>query len=403
MKKVRTALAPPARPRPALLRGLPVLAKAATVLAKSPAVLTKGATVLVMASAVLACEPDKPHREPPPPVESAPVPGVCATAESAPRDPFARALLPLRTGTFCSDPNASEKAYGDDADKPFDRACDELLDGECEIYRSYGALRTMEVRYVDDAGTRATMTVLLTKFATSEGAYAMFTRRVVGDGDPASETAPRPIEARALAASGANNAYVVRGPFLAEVVLTDSSAGTAAALRAASERLVHPFAKQIAQKLTGDTAPPPAAALLPTEGQIPLGVRYHTKDMFDLPGAGPGAIGYYRDGERRYRMVILVRRDADQAKDLLGTIARSPGAAREKSPNDSVVRLVVQPPGELPSEWYLSRSRGVVAGIGDEIRVLRDTMTAEERDKLLLSKPAKLEKLKSYLATVAKP
>jgi hypothetical protein len=355
---------------------------------------------IVAAFVVPACDGDPPPRRDPPPIVSAPAPGACAGAESAPRDPFARALLPLRSGALCADPHGSERAYGEDAEKPFERACDELLDGECEIYRSLGAVRTMEVRYVDDGGSSATATVLLSKFSTSEGAYAMFTLRVVGDGDPASEVTPKQIDAGLAAAAGVNNAYVVRGPFLAEVVLTDDKAGSVAALRAAADRHVIPLAKAIGAKLTGDLSPPPAVAALPESARLPLGVRYHTRDVLGIAGAGPGAVGYYREGDKRYRIGAMLRRDGDQAKDLLATFAKEPGAAREKAPYDGFVRLIVQPPGELPSEWVLGRARGVVLGIGDEVRVLRDTMTGEERGKLLLSTKEEMEKLKGMLEEV---
>ncbi len=347
---------------------------------------------------LVACGNDPPRRQPPPEV-SAPKPGACADAASAARDPIGKALLPARSGSMCLDPQGGDKAYGEDADRPIERACDELLDGECEVYRSFGAVRVLESRYVDDAGSPATLVVHLSKFTTAEGAYAMFTLRVVGDGDPAGEAAPRPLEAGFLGALGVNNAYVVRGPYLAEIVFTDETAGSAAALRAAADPHVAPLAREIGAKLPGDPAPPPAVAALPSSARLPLGVRYHTKDMFGIAGAGPGAIGYYREADKRYRVVALLRPDADQAKDLLATFARQPGASREKA-HDGMVRLVIQPTGDLPAEWVLGRTRGVVLGIGDEVRVLRGTMASAERSALLLSTSEKMQKLKGMLASL---
>jgi hypothetical protein len=334
---------------------------------------------LVAALAGPACKGDGPPPAPPP------------------RDPVTKALLPARSGTFCLDPQGGEKAYGEDADKPFERACDELLDGECEVYRGFSASRTVEARYIDDAGSPATLVVHLTKFATAEGAFAMFTLRVVGDGDPAGEAAPKPFAAGAAAALGVNNAYVVRGPYLAEIVFTDETAGTVTALRSAADRLVVPLAKEIGDKLPGNTALPPAAAALPTAARLPLGVRYHTRDMFGVVGAGPGAVGYHREGDKRYRTVALLRPDADQAKDLLATFARQPGASREKAPYDGFVRVIVQAPGDLPAEWILGRARGTVLGVGDEVRVVRDTMTSAERAGVLLTTPEKMRKVKEML------
>ncbi len=359
-----------------------------------------GALSTGSALVLAGCGSDPPRRQPPPET-SAPKPGACAEAAKATRDPIGKALLPARSGAMCLDPQGGDKAYGEDADRPLERACDELLDGECEIYRSLGAVRVLESRYVDDAGSPATLVVHLSKFTTAEGAYAMFTQRVVGDGDPAGEAAPRAIEAGFLGALGVNNAYVVRGPYLAEIVFTDETAGSAAALRAAAEPHVGPLAKEIGAKLPGDPAPPPAAVSLPTASRLPLGVRYHTKDMFGIAGAGPGAVGYYREADKRYRVVALLRPDADQAKDLLATFARQPGAEREKAPNDGLVRLVIQPSGDLPAEWVLGRARGVVLGVGDEVRVLQGTMTSADRSRVLLSTLEKMRKLKGMLAALA--
>ena len=353
---------------------------------------------VALAMGTVGCSDDPPPRRDPPPPSAASKPGACSRAADVQRDPLARSLLPGRAGDFCLDPQGGERAYGEEADRPFERACDELLDGECEVYRSFGALRTVEARYIDDAGTPASVVVHLTKFNTSEGAYAMFTLRVVGDGDPAGDSAPRQIDAPFAGAAGVNNAYVVRGPHLAEIVFTDETAGSVAALRSAAERHVVPLAKEIGAKLPGDVTPPPAAAALPSAARLPLGVRYHTRDMFGIAGAGPGAVGYYREGDRRYRAVVLLRPDGDQAKDLLATFARQTGASREKAPYDGFVRLVIQPPGELPAEWVLGRARGLVLGLGDEVRVLRDTMTSADRSRVLLSTREKMDKLKALLA-----
>ena len=150
-----------------------------------------------------------------------------------------------------------------------------------------------------------------------------------------------------------------------------------------------------------DPAPPPAAVSLPTASRLPLGVRYHTKDMFGIAGAGPGAVGYYREADKRYRVVALLRPDADQAKDLLATFARQPGAEREKAPNDGLVRLVIQPSGDLPAEWVLGRARGVVLGVGDEVRVLQGTMTSADRSRVRLWTLEKMRKVKVMLAALA--
>ncbi len=56
-------------------------------------------------------------------------------------------------------------------------------------------------------------------------------------------------------------------------------------------------------KLPGEPSLPPAAAALPKDNMIPLGIRYETKDVLGVDGAGPGAFGYYKEVDKRYRVV----------------------------------------------------------------------------------------------------
>src|SRR5436189_796756 len=59
---------------------------------------------------------------------------------------------------------------------PLDQICD-LFDGECEIYKGFHVRRVLEARYIDGAGSPATIDIHLSKFGTTESAYAMFTKR----------------------------------------------------------------------------------------------------------------------------------------------------------------------------------------------------------------------------------
>ncbi len=358
--------------------------------------LARARPLVLLAVGQMACGPEAPPRREPPPASTV-LPGVCANAPHSLVDPVGRAFFPARTANFCLDPQGAERVYGEDAPRPFEKACDELLDGECEVYRAFGAQRVMEVRYVEDSGSPATIAIHLTKFQTAEGAYAMFTQRVVGDGDPASDATPEPLNTPFSAALGVNNAYVTRGPYLAEIVFTDERAGSVTALRKAARESVVPFAEQIGARLSGDVSALPAVQSLPTNFRLPMGVRYHSRDMLGITGVGPGAVGYYRDGDKRYRVITMVRRDADQAKDLLSIFAAQKGAEREKAPNAGLVRFVIQPAGELPTEWIVGRTGGAVIGIGDEVRVLRDTMTHVERERIQLSTKEKMSRLKVLL------
>jgi hypothetical protein len=338
---------------------------------------------------------EEPRREPPPPPPAARS-AACAAGGGKIADAASAPLFPASSGGFCLDPNGGEKTFGEAASLPLDHICTDLFDGECEIYKGFGVRRVVSARYVDGGGTPATIDVHLSKFATSEGAYAMFTKRVVGDGDPADEATPRPIEGGGAAALGLGNAYLWRGLYLAELTYNNEAAAEAA-IKTTSEKLLPPLVKEMGAKIPGEPALPPAAAALPKDGLLPLGVRYVTKDLLGVDGVGAGAFGYYRAGNKRWRIASIARADADQAKDVLATLAKLPGATKEKGIGDGAVRLSHKEAEGGSVEWVFARAGKSVLGIGDEARALRAGMTADEHAKVSLSKDEKIDRLKKSL------
>src|SRR6185312_11902450 len=147
-------------------------------------------SILAFAALSACSKAEEARREPPPRPPSAAKPAACAAGGGKIADAASAPFFPAVNGAFCLDPNGGDKAFGEGAPLPIDHICD-LFDGECEIYKGCGVKRVVEARYVDGKGSSATIDVHLSKFATVEGAYAMFTRRVVGDGDPADEATPR--------------------------------------------------------------------------------------------------------------------------------------------------------------------------------------------------------------------
>jgi hypothetical protein len=338
---------------------------------------------------------EDPRREPPPPPPAA-HPAACAGGGGKIADGASAAFFPQAAGGFCVDPNGGEKTYGDGASLPLDGICD-LFDGECEIYKDYSVRRVVEARYVDGGGSPATIDVHLSKFAASDRAYAMFTRRVVGDGDPADEATPRPTPGGGAAALGLGNAYLWRGLYLVELTYNNQDAAEAA-IKTAGDKLLPPLVKDMGDRLPGELALPPAAAALPKESLLPLGVRYVTKDLLADTRLGAGAFGYYRAGDKRWRVASVSRADADQAKDVIATLGQLPGAAREKNVAEGAVRFMHKDAGGSPVEWIFARAGKQVLGVGDEARALRAGMTADEHAKIALSRDEKIDRLKKYLA-----
>jgi len=352
------------------------------------------ALMAVLAVGLAGCR-DKgapPRREPPPPSEK---PATCVGGGGKIADAVSAPLFPQGSGGFCLDPNGGEKTFGDSAAQPIDRICD-LFDGECEIYLGYGARRVIEARYVDGSGSPATIDVHLSKFGTSEGAYAMFTRRVVGDGDPAGETMPRPIAGGGSAALGLGVVYLWRGAYLVELTYNNETAAEAT-VKIEGDKLLPPLAKEMGDRIPGETALPPAAAALPKDGLLPLGVRFVTKDLLGDAGIGAGAFGYYRVGEKRYRIASLIRADAEQTKDVISTLGKLGGATKEKGVGEGAVRFMHKEAGAPQVEWIFGRAGKGVFGIGDEARVLRAGMTADDHARVTLTREEKIERLKKVL------
>lgn len=331
---------------------------------------------------------EPPRREPPPPAAAAPKPGACAGGGGTLADAVSAPLFPRTSGSFCLDPAGGDKAFGEEAKLPLERICD-LFDGECAVYQGLGVRRVVELRYVDGGGSSASVGVYLSRFASADAAYAMFTKRVVGDGDPAADYVPKPIEGGARAALGHGNAYLVRGPHLVELVYTDDGANEAT-LKKRGDEVLPPLVKAIGEKLPGPAEPPASVRALSSDKRLPLGERVHTREVLGqkLPDNVAAAIGYYRDGARRWRTLSIGLADDAAARDLVASFAKLPGAREERG----VVRATIKE-GDIAATWLVRASGKEVRGVGDEPRVLTASMAEAEREKVSLSLAEKEKQL----------
>jgi hypothetical protein len=357
---------------------------------------TRQLACLALVLAALGCEEEPPPRQPPPPE---PKPAGCDRPKKA-NDPANVAHFPEASGGFCLDPAGSDRGFGKGARSPLDGMC-ELFDGECEIYKRFHVERVVEAHYVDGGGSGATVDVYLSQYNTSDNAYAMFTKRVVGEGDPAHPDTPRPIAGGGAAGLGIGNAYLWRGQFLAELTYNDSRA-SAAQVKDKADALLPELVKAFGDKLPGSTDPPAPVQALPADDRVPLGVRFLQKDVLGVDGIGPAAFGYYQDGDKRWRVLAMAPGDEDQAEDLVKTFAKLPGAAAEKDLGDDAARFMFQAPGEPQTEWIVARKGTRLIGLGDEPRVLRDGMSAEEHRAKTLPQDDKRKRLGRLLSSSSK-
>jgi hypothetical protein len=360
--------------------------------------LTMPAAVLA-ALATTACPKDdtKDDRPPPPPPASAHH-DACANGGGQDTDAISAPFVPRTAGGYCIDPQSEPKTYGDKGKLSMDEVCTTAFDGECEVYKRFDLDRVVVLRYVDGTGAPNSVEVNLSRFKTQDGAYAMFTKRVVADADPAHATV-KPLAAGAAGATSSSNAYVWRGQYLAELTfVTEDTKMTPQQMAQANERTTGAIAKSIGDKLPGATDLPAAAAFLPAASRVPLGIAYHPKDALGLKGIGPIAVGYYKDGDKRWRTVAMTRADAEGAKEVFRAFKLRPGALPIKGLGDEAVQVVLQEsPDRAKAEYVVVRKATMVTAIGDEELVLDPATPSDKLAPLKLTKDEKVQRLAALL------
>jgi hypothetical protein len=302
---------------------------------------------------------------------------------------------------YCLDPQGQIRAFGEKGQLTLEDVCTTAVDGECEVYKHFGLKRFVSLRYVDGSGAGGSVEVYLSQYADPAGAYGMYTKRVIADGDPADPSAPKFLDAGGAAAIGTGRAYVWRADQLAELQYINENESPDQ-LAASSLAVLAPLSKLVGTNIKGALDKPPSAAALPAANLVnPNAISYLAKDALGVSGVGAGAVGYYKEGAERYRLVAIQKTDADQAKDVMKTLKGKPGSLAVPSVpgSDESLHAVLQSSPEAPKvEWLFARKGALVAGVGDEESLLKTGDTPEQQAKVRLSKDEAIAKLKGWLA-----
>jgi hypothetical protein len=300
-------------------------------------------------------------------------------------------------GGYCVDPQGDVKTYGDKGTLSMDEVCTTAFDGECEVYKRFGLKRVVSLHYVDGAGKGGTVEVNLSRFADVAGAYGMFTLRVVA-GDPAEDSTPKVLDAGGAAAIGTGRAYVWRGEHLAELQYNNEQESPEELARS-SDVILRAVAKDLGAKLPGAAEKPPAAEALPAEARVPNGIVYQPKDVMGWSGVGPAAIGFYKEGDRRWRVLSIAKDDPEQAKDAFKTIKKKPGTLPVAGLGDEAAHVVIAPKDGGPkTEMLVARKGKAIWGVGDEEYALREAGGGEAEKNARLTRDEAVTKMKALLA-----
>ncbi len=363
------------------------------------------ASLLFFSVGCTSCKDDKPKSDtpPPPPPVAQTTAGACSSGGGELTDSISAPFFAKSAGGYCVDPQGEIKTYGEKGKLSMDEVCTTAFDGECEVYKRFGLKRVVSLHYVDGSGKGGTVEVNLSQFGDVPGAYGMYTLRVVA-GDPAEPSTPKPLAAGAAAAIGTGRANVWRGQHLAELQYVNENESPEQ-LAKSSEAILTTVGKEIGDRLPGPTTLPTAAQLLPADKRVANGIVFHPKDVLGWPATGPGAVGYYKDGDRRWRVMSIVKDDADQAKDAFKTIKSKPGTLPVAATGDEAAHVVVPSSGEDKAsapkvEMLVARKGNVVWGVADEEYALREA-AGPDREKARVSKEEAVAKMKELLAVPA--
>ena len=190
-----------------------------------------------------------------------------------------------------------------------------------------------------------------------------------------------------------------RGQYLAELQY-NNELESPDQLAKSSDAILRAVAAQIGDKLPGSTARPPSAAMLPPENLVANGIVFQPSDLYGWKGVGPAAVGFYKEGDKRWRVVSIVKDDAEQAKDAFKTIKAKPGSLPIASVGDEAAHVVVAPAGSGPkTEMLVARKGRMVVGVMDEEYAL----SGPSGEKARVSKDEALAKIKPLISREPAP
>jgi hypothetical protein len=351
--------------------------------------------MLLALVAAAACDQDGPEARAVEGPSSGARPNACAAGGGAPGDPSSAKYFPRTVGEYCVDPHTETRVYGEAAPADLDEACREQFEGECDLYESYGLRRVVTLRYVHGAGSPAAVAVTLSRFGSREAAYGFFTHRAIGTGDPETSAA-QPIDTAGAGALTDRGVTVWRGAHVAELSYTNELISPER-LREQSRRVLPLLGKALGERLAGPPVLPEAVQLLPDEHRLELGIRFEHRDVLGVSGVGEGAVGYYRDEAKRYRVFVVIRPDEASAEDVVKTLKRLDGARSMKDMVFKVLRVPRQSSESVPRvHWLVAKRGNRVYGVGDEEHALRG-LSPEERARVSLDDRGKLAVLKTLV------
>ncbi len=268
--------------------------------------------------------------------------------------------LPERAAGHCIDPTTDVRSYGTGAPASLEMVCRDLFGGECDLYRSHGLESVKVLRYAPMASSSSSVSVVVSRFRTSRGAFGFFTHRTFARG-AASSLEIKPLPLRGQGAIGEGIAYVRRGNQLVELRYV-SDTETPAEIAKRSPSVLVPLARAIAESLGGNHTPPSVAQRVTLPSAKPLSTQLRPDGFLGLVGTGPYAIAHYDGPEYPHRLVVIEAVEEPGARDALNLMKTAGRYHKLKGRDVFSVRVARQ---NAPAEVWLFRQVGkLLLGVG---------------------------------------
>ncbi len=281
----------------------------------------------------------------------------------APSEGSAKTRLPLKLGKLCLSGSVPARAFG--AGSPsLVTFCQGWLGTSCERFAPF-RLQHAEVATYQSKVDVNSLEVQALRFENPSLAYGYFTRVALQGGDPR-RSAFTAFEAGAGAAQSQNEGVVVAGNEVISLRLVNPALPPLRAVAQAGATMPA-LARELLTALRAESLKPLEVRLLPAADRLPLAVDYEPEDVLDVSGLGPGAVGYYARGAKRWRLAALDRGEEDAASDVVSTLRKFHGAnVLKQAPFDALGFSARRDEERARSAWLLTRRAQRIYAIGDD-------------------------------------
>jgi|GEM_PF-1500917 len=285
--------------------------------------------------------------------------GTC----EAPSEGSAKTKLPAKLGALCLSRSVPARAFGVGL-PPLVTFCQGWLGTSCERFAPF-RLQHAEVATYQSKVDASLLEVQSLKFENPSLAYGYFTRVVLQGEDPRRSVFTA-FAAGAGAAQSQNEAVVVAGNQVISLRLVNPALPPLRVIVQAGVALPA-LARELLTALGEENLKPLEVRLLPAADSLPLAVDYEPEDILDVSGLGPGAVGYYARGAKRWRLAALDRGEEDAALDVVSTLRKFHGASvLKQAPFDALGFSARKDEERARSAWLLTRRAQRIYAIGDD-------------------------------------